>query len=130
MIKICTYYICEIVLSYRCCLSSPCGSQISEYWFFFETDWRLPTCITDTISIFFLWINLDFSSAVINIFSKQTKFDWKILIYCYITVRIPQPQKLSPPSKFNTADKNNSKRRPPSPPQLKMYFQLVKFHFP
>lgn len=33
-------------------------------------------------------------------------------------------------SKFSISDENNSKCRTPSPPQLNVYFQLIKFHFP
>ena len=49
-------------------------------------------------------------------------------------MRVPQPQKLSPHSvqgsKFSISDESNSKWGTPSPPQLNVYFQLIKFHFP
>lgn len=51
-----------------------------------------------------------------------------LLIACYITVRIPQPQKLSPHSvqgsKFSILDENNLNWGTSSPPHL------IKFHFP
>lgn len=81
MIKMCTYYKCAIVLSYGCFLSFPPGSKNpDQHWFFLWTDWQLPTCDTDTINFFFLWICLNCTSADVHTFSTETKFGQKMIL--------------------------------------------------